>query len=1236
MQFVESFNTPAGIIAMRRLTGKGVKPIIGIYHQFMEERREIDKSWESHLFKKTGMRKISENLLKQLDEKIALYLKLSTQQQHVNSVLDQNNDYISSCGTGASDMGDLSLAEIIYDSLKAERHFDLKNNPDFRDLLFLEYNQGIILREPQVKTIRDMLNDPNAVRQLQMGGGKSKVLLPMLAQRKATGKNLVMLMLPEELYETNCRDLDQTNRQLFGQEMFRFDFSRSSDTSEKALQQIYLRMLKTVKNKGFMMTTKRSMLSFRNTYLELLHNLDSLPKDVASSERDLIIGQIRAMSKILKLFSEKTDVLADEVDACLDIRKEINSSLGDSRQIDQVKADVGAELMGIMLSAKTDEPLHELIAALQQNTQAVISPAKRKELMGDLAGAYYDRHSEQLSEVDRDSFVIYIMNKKDDRAQVTEEWVLKLKITNNGLFKEIATLKAFTDRGFGNTLGSIGNVNYGRDPISGLWSIPYKASNKAHVGSEFDDDIEQISYTIQDYIQNGVNYKQVYQIVAGMRNKAMTEMRQSKADELIVLSDTQGGKDFEAFIKEIDPKQKLGKNVNLATFYNSKNIEALVAVINSTPEGRLAFCHKQVIRNIKIYQEQINSLSADLTGMVNHFGGFTGTPWNLHTYDDKINAEKSLGVDGITWALMLGRGVTILSFAFDANKPIDSVLLELDVIGNYQAFIDTGAYLRGTSNDEFVDRVFEIAELKGKTIGSQIYFDKAGKIVKKRRRDEASLPIEVAPYTDLMTNFSLYDHEHGSGSDIKQGRKAKGLDTLGENEFLRDLFQAVWRFREYHKEQRIDIGVSNAIKERILGRKEGELSPEDVLKFCLMNQGRREAEDNFRAEKEKIQGFTKRLIFPQIVNSVTENISDDKIVELAHQFVSKEAGFYIKNRAQESAYDQYAKLKEEEKPSQIFERSKIEEIEKYKKAKASFENITNKSISESITSMVSDKLINRPRPPDDWFSELVESTDQAGVEVQQETQAEVAQELSVETAVEQQTQVVTETIIPMVQSGAAGHGDVVPLSQETILNTIKTGISLNTDTLRELSTSLDFFDPGIFCSAVFERNLSQQGGYKLSPQSAFYSNRKTVKNIVISKSNGRWTMIIPTIHEAHGGCREFIKKADSEIQAVEVAISAAKPKIIYKSGPNRSDAIFTDKDDQDQFYRLYIQAKLFNGEIEFGTDEEKEALKKWLMSKGAENFKTYFERNILSAKPKRFATAYLNSSLFAIFKELSP
>ena len=1367
LQYVELFDTPAGILAMRRLVGKGVKPSLDLLISLWR-RGETAKAWKDHPLKKLGMKEIPESDLKKLDSDISKYLEISTVHHHLNRVIDMADNYLNTCGKENDSSGDVQLANELFEGLQAKRNYSLdrtkqgnKENPDldycdsdYRDLQYVEYTLKIIMYADQIQTLREMSYDPNAVRQLRMGRGKTEVIMPILAKKKATGKNLAVLLLPEELYEANCRGLDIKNRLLFGQEMHRFDFSLKTDKSVKALQTIRLRLLQTMHDYGFINSTKRSLLSLKNTYILLLNKLSKYKPDESPPQE--LLGQVREMSKIVALFSDQADILADEVDACLDVRKEVNIALGDAQPVDQIKGDVGADLMQMILSQeKPGDPLYELRDALIHNTQAAISPDQRKKLLTDLVGIYYETHKNLFPGLDKEAFVKYIMNEstvsecqtwmveqkkqhpqlfKDIESHIAskynqpgipetlrkkslttlvtiyynnhqeqltafdketfvknivddalggQKWVFEQKGKNNDLFKQITSLKAYIDQGFGTTFGRIGNVNYGRDPVSGVNTIPYAASNTPIINSEFDDDIERISFIYQDYLQNGVSYPQVYQIIAEMQKRALTELRSAESNEFSNVLNTEAAKEFEDFIKKVDPEGKVGASITLSGINDPKMVKVLVAAINSSPKSRLAFCQSQVIRKMKQYSAQVNSMSTEAPELVRNFGGFTGTPWNIHTYHDKINAKPNLGVDGMTWALMLGRKVDIQTFPFDAEKPIDSLLSHIDIVGNCQAVIDTGAYLRGTSNEEFNDRVLELARERKLPVNAGIYFDESGKIVKKQE-GEKSLAIETAPVTDLMTNLTLYDQAHTVGADIKQGKKAKAIVTIGENTFIRDLFQAVWRLRQLHQEQTVILAVSDKIKQRILGNENRPLTIEDIHKFCLMNEARREAEDNFRAEKEKIQGYSKRALLPEIVKVVNPKASDKTIIQMAQKFAKDDAELFIKLRPKEEAYDEYGKVKTQESPAETFSRLKVKEKEKSKKIAQDFKEINEKA--SQRFNKIGGEIDSRRNPPVDWFPNKVDTRESGGGEVEQEAQAEVEQEvdLLIQTTTQSQTDVIKEVFIPIAPTGAADHGDVTTLTMATIIAVVQTGKSPqilwpcgarvgdrveetssynNLQQLRQISSSLPYFDPTIFCTGIFERNLPAQIrtknvsvqeakklGFKprvnispihfdeVSPKAVFYSNRKPVKAVLITKCNNQWTMLIPTVHEAHGTCREFTNNNDQGVQTIEVGVSSAPPLVLYKNGNDRSDSLpFIEQKDKDQFYRLYIQAKLFNGEIEYGSKEEQDALKIWLQEKmKTGDFRKYFEENILAAKPKHMIDAYPKSSLFKIFNELAP
>jgi|GEM_PF-3053116 len=1232
MQFIDRFETEAGILAMQRLTGKAVKPNLDTLISLWR-RGEIKVDFKNSILKEMGLKNMTLQVLEEFDGNIQDYLVLVTENRHLKRTLKMAEDYKLTCGKKDGDIGDKPLAIELYDSLQTKRYYHIADS-DVREMLFMEYSQGLILREGQVSTYREMISVPNAVRQLQMGGGKSKVLLPLLAKQMANGQNLVMLILPDELYETNCRDLDKTNRMLFGQTMHRFEFSRITEKNLEALHLQHIRLLKTIENKGFVMSTKRSMLSFRNAYVEKLTLLQSVN---AEKEKGDLIAEIREMNSILTLFRDHTDMLADEVDACLDVRKEVNFSLGKGTPIDPIKAEVGIKMMEIVLKATKGSVLEKLKIGLLDNTQGSLSQDNLNLCMEKIA----EKYRQQLNlKFEKKQFAHYMMDRPDGKDVEAE--VNDLKEINEPLYRQITALKGLINNGFGSTFKRVGRVNYGRDPVSQKWTIPYKASNEPHIGSEFDDEIERIAFTVQDYLQFGVQYKPVYQAIVELQTRAIQELRVAKEDSTIImgLNDTIAAKEFEVLLKKLDKEGKFG-NLTLSAIANPSRIEALVAGINESPEARLAFVAEFVLKEMEQTNVQINAASADLPALGRGFSGFSGTPWNLHTYHDKIDGIKNLGVDGRTWALMLSREIPIKTFEFNAKDPAGSILSELQMIGNQQALIDTGAYLRGISNEVFINKVMEKAKKNGIELQGANYFDESGRIVKKTSLDDPALPIESAKETDLMYTFTLYDQAHTVGADIQQGKKATAIVTIGENTFIRDLFQAVWRLRQLDREQKFMVAVSDQIKERILNGEDRDLTMEDILKYCLSNEAKRESEDNFRAERSKIQGTAKNTALNTVIDLIDQGINDEKIVELTGMLVSKDAGLLVKERIGDASFDSYATIKSKEPASEQLDKLKKTEAKRCLNLAFDLKEV-NTFAAEALKD-ASQNLLDRPDRPADWMPKLVNSSpEKGGGEVELEAQAEVEAELelSTEALAEQETVREKEVVIMMVQSGQAGSGSVHSITSRNLNEFITPPVnqfsSFNNNSLnfRRLANVCSFFDQEIYATEVFERNLPSEQVRNPSPRSLFYTTRKTPNTALIVKdANGKFKTVIPTVHEVHAACREFVKNYKGE--AAVVSITPGEPLIFYKSGVDRSAGLpFVNEADKKEFYRQYIQLKLFNGEIEFGSEDEKEALTLWLLKKDVKDFKSYFEKHILSTKPSRFAKSYSSSTLYKIFEEL--
>jgi hypothetical protein len=93
------------------------------------------------------------------------------------------------------------------------------------------------------------------------------------------------------------------------------------------------------------------------------------------------------------------------------------------------------------------------------------------------------------------------------------------------------------------------------------------------------------------------------------------------------------------------------------------------------------------------------------------------------------------------------------------------------------------------------------------------------------------------------------------GADVKQKRKAKFLVTIGNQMTTSKAIQAFMRLRGLPEEQTVDLAISEEVAKTIsqmVGRKKEDLSFQDVMAYCMINEERFAKKDVLLSEKQKI------------------------------------------------------------------------------------------------------------------------------------------------------------------------------------------------------------------------------------------------------------------------------------------------------------------------------------------------------------------------------------------------
>jgi hypothetical protein len=134
-------------------------------------------------------------------------------------------------------------------------------------LSLFQLHENILLRPQQKETLDRLLTlkkgrYDEVVEKIIMGGGKSKVILPIIAQKKSDGHRLVVIAFPSELLQTNSTDLRAiSSNASVNQGSYTFEFSRESGCSASQLEIMY-QALTDVRLK-YVVTNKDALLSFK-------------------------------------------------------------------------------------------------------------------------------------------------------------------------------------------------------------------------------------------------------------------------------------------------------------------------------------------------------------------------------------------------------------------------------------------------------------------------------------------------------------------------------------------------------------------------------------------------------------------------------------------------------------------------------------------------------------------------------------------------------------------------------------------------------------------------------------------------------------------------------------------------------------------------------------------------------------------------------------------------------------
>lgn len=226
------------------------------------------------------------------------------------------------------------IKSALFEAATAKPAYDVKRDPY---LQAFEVLQDMIIRPGQLEDTLKLLSGSIALQKL-MGGGKTAVIIPVLALKKADGKILSTVLMPDNILSSEGGTIKAKLAGFFDKFIFECpDLGVGAKSDE--LEELYENLVAVQKSKGCVFTTPARTHALLNTFT---FALEECTKDSKNQES---IKALKASAKIIKLMFEDGSVLCDELDDVLKTRLQYIIGLGEPQAFGLNESKLIADLV---------------------------------------------------------------------------------------------------------------------------------------------------------------------------------------------------------------------------------------------------------------------------------------------------------------------------------------------------------------------------------------------------------------------------------------------------------------------------------------------------------------------------------------------------------------------------------------------------------------------------------------------------------------------------------------------------------------------------------------------------------------------------------------------------------------------------------------------------------------------------------------------------------------------------
>ncbi|KAF5335877.1 hypothetical protein D9758_017243 [Tetrapyrgos nigripes] len=670
------------------------------------------------------------------------------------------------------------------------------------DWLLVEISTNFLARDVQVDVFKEMINPSqarNSVLQLNMGEGKSSVIVPMIASSMADGSKLVRVVVLKALCNQMFQLLVDRVSNLVNRRVFYMPFSRRLKIDETVIATIQSLYEECMKKGGILVVQPEHILSFRLMGLDRIveSNLHGLQEDDENSVRRQLINSQRWLQQYAR------DIL-DECDEILHVRYQLIYTMGRQglledhpnrwttiQEVFSLLLEHAPEVkqrhpLGIHTSDDPARPrVFPVIQIISMKARTLLFDLVVSDILsGRLTNYPFERLPKELKQIAKD----FICRRDMRESQVKplaeyckggSDW--KGLLLLRGLIAHGVLAYALNERRW--------RVDYGLDEHRTLLAVPYRAKDVPSLRAEFGHPDVAISLTCLSYYY-----------------RALTEDQLDSCFELLMKSDNPISI-YKKWAKGVPNVPPSFSGINLRDLSQRRNV--LIPYFSHN-HSIVDFFLSEVVfpKYAKRFPEKLTTCGWDLAEEKENFTtGFSGTkdsqhllPATISQLDGDILGQQSTNAQVIRFLLQPENNSYHCAKGEKNELLPASAFLELvQKLGKttgrrIRVLLDVGAQILDMSNEAVARHWLDLEQPK--EVQAAVYFNQRDQMMVLDRRGRVQRFISSQWRNQLDKCVVYLDDAHTRGTDLKLPPDYRAAVTLGPKVTKDRLTQGCMRMRK--------------------------------------------------------------------------------------------------------------------------------------------------------------------------------------------------------------------------------------------------------------------------------------------------------------------------------------------------------------------------------------------------------------------------------------------------------